>query len=87
MRDLPREFRAAELPAGCGPVYVFCGGCPVVGGPRYADDPGAASRFAAHPALRGWPPVVLTDQTARAPAGPRRSARFTPASRNGCRVG
>ena len=27
VRELPREFRAAELPVGCGEVLVFAGGC------------------------------------------------------------
>jgi len=70
VRELPREFRSAELPSGCGDVRVFCGGCVVAGAPAYADDPGAAARFAAHPAFRGWPLVVLTDEPARAAASP-----------------
>ena len=70
VRELPREFRSAELPSGCGDVRVFCGGCVVAGAPAYADDPGAAARFAAHPAFRGWPLVVLTDEPARATASP-----------------
>jgi 3-polyprenyl-4-hydroxybenzoate decarboxylase len=68
VRELPREFRAAELPQGCSDVRVFCGGCLVVGAPRYADDAEAAARFAAHPAFRDWPLVVLTDEPARAAA-------------------
>ena len=51
-------------------VHVFCPGCLVVGGPAYADDPGAAARFAAHPAFAGWPLVVLTDEPRRAAASP-----------------
>ena len=47
-------------------MRVFCGGCLVVGGPPFADDPGAAERLAAHPAFAGWPLVVLTDEPARA---------------------
>jgi 4-hydroxybenzoate decarboxylase subunit C len=70
VRELPREFRAAELPAGCSPVHVFCGGCLVVGAPKFAEDPGAAARFAAHPAFRDWPLVVLTDEPRRAAASP-----------------
>jgi 3-polyprenyl-4-hydroxybenzoate decarboxylase len=67
LRELPREFRAgATLPAGLGEVRVFCPGCLVVGGPRYADEPGAAARLAAHPALAHWPLVVLSDEPARA---------------------
>jgi hypothetical protein len=49
---------------------VFCPGCLVVGGPGRAEDEGAAARFAAHPCFEGWPLVVLTDEPARAAAGP-----------------
>jgi UbiD family decarboxylase len=70
VRDLPRAFSAAELPSGCGEVLVFAGGCLVVGGPSYASEPGAAARFASHPAFAGWPLVILTDE-------PRRAARST----------
>jgi hypothetical protein len=71
VRELPREFRpAAEPPPGVGEVRVFCPGCLVVGGPRFADDPGAAARLAAHPAFAGWPLVVLTDEPRRAAASP-----------------
>src|ERR1043166_370437 len=37
-RDLPREFRG-ELPSGSLAVEVFCGGCLVVQGRSYEDDP------------------------------------------------
>jgi 3-polyprenyl-4-hydroxybenzoate decarboxylase and related decarboxylases len=70
VRDLPRSFTAAEVPAGVSDVRVFCGGCLVVGGPPFAEEPGAADRIAAHPAFAGWPLVVLTDEPARAAAGP-----------------
>ena len=33
---------------------------------RIASEPGAAARFAAHPAFAGWPLVVLTDEPTRA---------------------
>jgi 3-polyprenyl-4-hydroxybenzoate decarboxylase len=66
VRTLPREFRLGELPQGCIAVGVFCGGCLIVGGPTYAEEPGAAARYAAHPAFRGWPLVVLTDEPERA---------------------
>jgi UbiD family decarboxylase len=68
VRELPREFTAAETPQGMTEARVFCGGCLVVGGPAYADDPEAAARFAAHPAFAGWPLVVLTDEPRRATA-------------------
>ena len=68
VRELPRIFEAADLPQGLTEALVFCPGCLVVGGPSYADEPGAAARFAAHPAFAGWPLVVLTDEPHRATA-------------------
>ncbi len=71
VRDLPREFHpGVEPPAGLTDARVFCGGCLVVGGPSRADEPDAAERFARHPALAGWPLVVLTDEPARAALSP-----------------
>ena len=64
VRKLPREFSASELPAGVGEVRPFCGGCLVVGGPSFSDEPEAPSRLAAHPAFAEWPLVVLTDEPA-----------------------
>jgi UbiD family decarboxylase len=68
VRDLPREFRSATLPQGVTEVGVFCGGCLVVGAPRYADEPGAAARLAAAPEFSDWPLVVVTDEPRRAAA-------------------
>ncbi len=68
VRDLPGAFSAAALPAGVTEVRVFCRGCLVVGGPRYADDPGAAGRIAAHPAFAAWTLLVLSDEPRRAAA-------------------
>jgi 3-polyprenyl-4-hydroxybenzoate decarboxylase len=68
VRDLPREFRAPELPAGAGDVVVYCPGCVVVSGPSFAEDRQAAARFAAHPAFAGWPLVVVTDDARLAAA-------------------
>jgi UbiD family decarboxylase len=71
VRDLPGEFRPAHPPpADVTDVRVFCRGCLVVGGRRYAEDPEAASRLAAHPAFAGWPLLVLTDEPARAAKSP-----------------
>jgi hypothetical protein len=57
----------------------------VVGGPPFAADPKAASRFAAHPAFEGWPLVVLTDEPKRAALSPMNFlwttfTRFEPAA-------
>ena len=71
VRELPRAFRpTVPPPPEVTDVRVFCGGCLVVGGPPAGEDPGAAARVAAHPAFSGWPLVVLTDEPARAAAGP-----------------
>ncbi len=70
VRDLPRTFSAAELPAGVTDVRVFCGGCLVVGAPPYAEEPNAAERIAAHPAFAAWPLIVLSDEPARAARSP-----------------
>jgi 3-polyprenyl-4-hydroxybenzoate decarboxylase len=68
VRDLPREFRTVEFPAGVTDVRVFCPGCLVVGGPGYADEPQAASRLGGHPAFAGWPLIVMSDEPKRATA-------------------
>lgn len=70
VRDLPRGFTAVETPQDLEDVHVFCPGCLIAGGPKYLEDPGAAARFAAHPAFAGWPLVVLTDEPRRAAASP-----------------
>jgi UbiD family decarboxylase len=71
VRDLPREFRTSEpLPHGVTEVRPFCGGCLVVGGPRYADDPEAARRIVEHGAFAAWPLLVLTDEPRRAARSP-----------------
>jgi UbiD family decarboxylase len=71
VRELPREFHPPVPPSPeVTDVRVFCGGCLVVGGPPAAEDPDAASRLAAHPAFRGWPLLVLTDEPRRAAASP-----------------
>jgi UbiD family decarboxylase len=59
-RELPSEFRG-ELPHGLAAAEVFCGGCLVVQGTSYADDPEQAARLAKDPAVAGWPLVVLHD--------------------------
>jgi UbiD family decarboxylase len=69
VRTLPREFRpAAPPPSDARDPRVFCPGCLVVGAPAAAADPGAAERYAGHPAFAGWPLVVVTDDPKRAAA-------------------
>ena len=70
LRELPREFSAAELPAGISEVRVFCGGCLVVGAPAVGLDPEAPARVASHPAFARWPLIVLTDEPGRAARSP-----------------
>ena len=85
VRDLPRAFSADELPPGARDALVFCGGCLVVGAPAYASEPGAAARFASHPAFAGWPLVVVSDEPRRAVRSPMNFlwttfTRFEPAA-------
>ncbi|MBI4886545.1 MAG: UbiD family decarboxylase [Acidobacteria bacterium] len=85
VRELPRQFSDAALPAGVSDVRVFCGGCLVVGAPAYAVEPGAAARLAAAPAFADWPLIVITDEPRRAAASPMNFlwttfTRFEPAA-------
>jgi UbiD family decarboxylase len=85
VRDLPREFSAAELPRGVDEVHVFCPGCLVAGGPSKGERPGLAARVAAHPAFAGWPLIVLSDEPRRTVASEMNFlwttfTRFDPAS-------
>jgi UbiD family decarboxylase len=67
IRDLPRRFAPrVPPPPEVTNVYVFAGGCLVVGAPAFAASPDAASRIAAHPAFSGWPLVVVSDEPERA---------------------
>jgi UbiD family decarboxylase len=59
-RELLREFRG-ELAAGLTAAEVFCGGCLVVQGSSYSEDPEQAGRIAKDPAFAQWPLVVLHD--------------------------
>lgn len=70
VRELLRAFRG-EVPVGVTDVRVYCGGCLVVEGPAYADEPDAGERLAA--GFPGWPLVVLVDDAAEAV---RTDARF-----------
>jgi len=59
-RDLPREFRK-EFPRRVSGVEVFCGGCLVVQGVAYNEDPAQAARLAQDAAFADWPLLVLHD--------------------------
>ena len=50
--------------AGYYEAEVFCGGCLVVQGDSYAEDPEQAARLAKDPAVADWPLVVLHDDAA-----------------------
>jgi UbiD family decarboxylase len=68
-RDLPREFRG-ELPAEVVAAEVFCGGCLVVQGAPYAEDPEQAARLAKEQAFAEWPLVVVHDDAREAKSTP-----------------
>jgi UbiD family decarboxylase len=59
-RDLPREFHG-ELPNGVSRAEVFCGGCLVLEGAAYSEEPQQAARLAREPAFAQWPLVILHD--------------------------
>jgi 3-polyprenyl-4-hydroxybenzoate decarboxylase len=58
VRELLREYRG-PLPAGCREAKVYCGGCLVVSGPSYVEDPTAPQALAEK--FPGWPLVVMVD--------------------------
>jgi UbiD family decarboxylase len=82
-RKLPREFRG-EFPEDVERVEVFCGGCIVVQGPRYADEKELAERIAKSGAFDEWQVVVLQDDVDCAKATDKflwaTWTRFDPAS-------
>ena len=59
-RELAREFKG-ELPRDVKRVEVFCGGCLVVEGMSYAEDPEQAARLAKERVFADWTLVVLHD--------------------------
>jgi UbiD family decarboxylase len=68
IRDLPKEFRD-ELPRGITRAESLCGGCLVVEGAPYLDEPDQAARLAREKVFAEWPLVILHDD-----AGVARSA-------------
>ncbi|MGI8917285.1 MAG: UbiD family decarboxylase [Pyrinomonadaceae bacterium] len=60
VRDLPRAFQG-ELPRDVAAAEVFCGGCLVLQGRPYAEDPEQAVRLARESVFSNWPLLVLHD--------------------------
>jgi 4-hydroxybenzoate decarboxylase subunit C len=60
IRDLPRIF-SGEIPAGISGAQAFCGGCLVVQGSTYKEEPNFANRIANALAFKDWPLVILVD--------------------------
>ena len=58
VRELPREFHGT-LPRDVTRAEVFCGGCLVVEGLPYAEDPQQAARLARDEAFAEWPLVII----------------------------
>ncbi|WP_310551635.1 UbiD family decarboxylase [Paenibacillus glufosinatiresistens] len=65
IRELPRVYEGGNLP-GIADAKVYCGGCLVVSGPSYTEDPDLPERLI--PALQAgqteWPLVILVDNAA-----------------------
>lgn len=60
IRDLPREF-SGDLPGGITRAEVFCGGCLVLEGVPYLEEPDIGARIAREGAFAKWPLVILHD--------------------------
>ncbi len=60
VRNLPREFRG-ELPLDVINAEVFCGGCLVLQGAAYKNEPDQAGRLAREPVFSEWPLIVMHD--------------------------
>jgi 4-hydroxybenzoate decarboxylase subunit C len=60
IRELPRQIRG-ELPNGVSRAEVFCGGCLVIKGAPYSEEPRQAERLAHDSALAEWSLVILHD--------------------------
>ena len=69
VRDLPRTFQG-ELPRDVVAAEVFCGGCLVLQGLSYAEDPEQPVRLALEVAFSDWPLLVLHDDAAVARSTP-----------------
>ncbi len=60
IRELPKEFRG-ELPQGINRAKVFCGGCLVVEGASYTEEPELAERISQSENFKDWQVVVIHD--------------------------
>jgi 3-polyprenyl-4-hydroxybenzoate decarboxylase len=60
VRELPRQF-VGELPHDVSRAQVFCGGCLVLEGRPYAEDPEQAPRLAQATVFADWTLIVLHD--------------------------
>ncbi len=69
VRELPRTFQG-ELPRDVGAAEVFCGGCLVLQGLSYAEDPEQPARLAREAAFSAWPLLVLHDDAKVARSAP-----------------
>ncbi len=65
VRDLPHQFRG-ELPPGISRAEVFCGGCLVIQGRPYLEEPNQAERLAQSSVFRDWQLVILHDDASAA---------------------
>jgi UbiD family decarboxylase len=59
-RELPLEFQGS-LPNGVDRAEVFCGGCVVIQGSSFTDEPDLGDRVAKSGAFDGWQVVVILD--------------------------
>lgn len=60
LRDLQKEF-SGELPQGISRAEVFCGGCLVVQGNSFIEEPKLADRISKHESFKEWQVVVIHD--------------------------
>jgi UbiD family decarboxylase len=69
VRKLPREFRG-PLPAGVSRAEVFCGGCLVLEGLPFTEEPRQAEQLARESTFAAWPLIVLHDTAVVAHSAP-----------------
>src|SRR5260370_18493713 len=67
VRELPGEF-TGELPQGIKRAEVFCGGCLVVEGSPYLDEPEQGARLAGSPVFSEMRTGILPDQSTLSPS-------------------